>query len=166
MATQQLLFDSNKHNIHHSQLIPLCRSVQKSRCCAALTCLRHRGNGSLALVCRTVMPIARQADGLWVYLDSSEPEQRMPLKQLQQQHGHEVVGALLITAVQPKDDSCNVASRLPGRPPAAASTSIRSVQVCQCLYSLACAFSSQHSFARCARHSTLSADLLWVPARL
>ena len=44
------------------------------------------------------MPIARQADGLWVYLDSSEPEQRMPLKQLQQQHGHEVVGALLITA--------------------------------------------------------------------
>ncbi|KAL3161699.1 hypothetical protein ABBQ38_008798 [Trebouxia sp. C0009 RCD-2024] len=75
------------------------------------------------------MPIARQADGLWVYLDSSEPEQRMPLKQLQQQHGHEVVGALLITAVQPKDDSCNVASRLPGRPPAAASTSIRSASV-------------------------------------
>ena len=48
---------------------------------------------------------ACQADGLWVYLNSGRPVQRMPLRQLQQEHGHEVVAALLITTQQPKDDN-------------------------------------------------------------
>ena len=121
-VSRQVIVSCLEHALETSVFIADANPLLPVSCAAA-------GNGSLALVCRTVMPIARQADGLWVYLDSSEPEQRMPLKQLQQQHGHEVVGALLITAVQPKDDSCNVASRLPGRPTAAASTSIRSVQV-------------------------------------
>lgn len=51
---------------------------------------------------------APQGDGLWVYLDSGADVQRMPLKQLQEKHGHEVVGALLITTVQPEDDNNHV----------------------------------------------------------
>ena len=47
---------------------------------------------------------ARQPDGWWVYLDSEYPVERMPLQQLQQERGHQVVGLLLISTRQPEDD--------------------------------------------------------------
>lgn len=95
-VSRQVIVSCLEHALETSVFVADANPLLPVSCAAA-------GNGSLALVCRTVMPIARQADGLWVYLDSSEPEERMPLKQ--QQHGHEVVGALLITAKQLKDDS-------------------------------------------------------------
>ena len=65
-------------------------------CCSTSTTPPH----FTAAACRT--------DGLWVYLDSSEPVQTSPLGQLQQKHGHEVVAALLITTQQPDDDNNHV----------------------------------------------------------
>ena len=47
---------------------------------------------------------ACQPDGLWAYLDSEYPVERMPLQQLQQERGHQVVGVLLISTCEPEDD--------------------------------------------------------------
>lgn len=54
--------------------------------------------------CAHFTAAARQADGLWAYLDSAACVQRVSLQQLQQQRGDQVVGVLLISMQQLEDD--------------------------------------------------------------